>query len=197
MKRIIFLLIGILMLSVACQDEFIETDNSQECSTKSAKVEKIKTFHIKGHIEAIPNFDLPPISCVPIEYDIILPASGWVSGHENIVGKFVQEESFYEKDLCEISITPEGPVVYSHANVEITRSNGDKVFVENHTWINVETGDISGYNELIGGTGRFEGAVGHADMLNAVMDPETGIASWDEDGYITLVLKDKKAKELL
>jgi len=33
-------------------------------------------------------------------------------------------------------------------------------------------------------------------MLNAVIDPETGIASWDEDGYITLVLKDKKAKSV-
>ncbi|MBN2769613.1 MAG: hypothetical protein JXR90_02835, partial [Spirochaetes bacterium] len=142
------------------------------------------------HVEAIPDFGAPLIGCVPVEYEIALPGSGWVSGHKNIFGKFVQEESFFERDFCELTLTAEGPVIYSHANVEITGSRGDKLFVENHTWIYVTTGEISGYNEIRDGTGRFEGAYGHAEMLNATLDPETGIACWDEEDYLTLVIKE-------
>jgi len=189
MKRIIFLLIGILILNVACQDEFVEPEISQANFT-ATKSEKLKTFHVKGQVDAIPNYDLPLIICTPVEYEVVLSSGGWVSGHENIFGKFVQEESLFTRDLCELSMTPEGPVVYSHASVELTKSNGDKIFVESYSWVNATNGDMTGYNVLTGGTGRFKGAFGQADMLNASVDLETGIASWDEDGYMTLVLKD-------
>jgi len=157
----------------------------------SAKSEKLKTFQVRGHVEAIPNLSNPTITCIPAEYDVILPGSGWVNGHKNIFGKFVQDESFFERDLCELNMTPEGPVVYSHANVELTSSDGDKIFVESHSWVNAVTGDVSGYNVIKDGTGRFKDAYGESDIINGTFDPETGITSWDEDGYITLVLKEK------
>ncbi len=190
MKRNLFLLIGILALSIACQDEFIEPETDMAAITKSAKYEKMKTFQVKGHVEAIPNVDLPFRSCTPAEFEIALPGSGWVSGHKTIFGKFVQDESSFNRDFCEFSLTPEGPVVYSHANVEITRSNGDKIFVDSHSWVNAATGIITGYNEIKDGTGRFEGAYGHSEIVNGILDPDTGIASWEEDGFITLVLKE-------
>lgn len=190
MKRVFFLLIGILVLSVACQDDFVEPENDLSAVEKSAKFEKVKTFHVKGHVEAIPNIDLPFTSCIPVESEIALPGSGWVSGHKSIFGKFIQEESFFNRDFCEFSMTPEGPVVYSHANVEITSYTGDKIFVDSHSWVNAATGIITGYNEIMNGTGRFEGAHGQSDILNGLLDPNTGIASWEEDGYITLVLKE-------
>jgi len=189
MKRVLILLIGFLMISVACQDEFVEPDNDATTVTKSAKYEKVKTFQVKGHVDAIPNADLPFVSCTPPEYEVALPGSGWVSGHKSIFGDFVQEKSFFNRDLCEFSLTAEGPVIYSHANVEITRADGDKIFVDSHSWVNAATGVISGYNVIKNGTGRFEGAYGESDIVNGTVDPDTGIASWDEDGYLTLVLK--------
>lgn len=190
MKRVFFLLIGILAFSVACQDNFVEPENDTTPGTKSAKYEKVKTFHVKGHVDAIPNTDLPFTSCTPVEFEVALPGSGWVSGHKSIFGKFVQSESFFNRDFCEFSLTLEGPVVYSHANVEITSRTGDKIFVDSHSWVNVATGVITGYNEIKDGTGRFEGAYGQSDILNGILDSDTGIASWEEDGYITLVIKE-------
>ena len=189
MKRILFFLIGFLILSVACQDEFVEPEYDLTLGSKSAKYEKVKTFQVKGHVDAIPNIDLPFTSCTPEGSEVALPGSGWVSGHKSIFGEFVQDESFFNRDLCELSITPEGPVVYSHANVELTRSNGDKIFIDSHSWVNAATGVITGYNVIKDGTGRFEGASGQSDIVNGTVDPNTGIASWEEDGYITLVLK--------
>ena len=103
MKRIIFLLIGILIFNVACQDEFVEPEISQ-ANFSATKSEKVKTFQSKGHVEAIPNFDLAPTACTPTEYNVALPGGGWVSGHKNIFGKFVQDESFFERDFCEVNI---------------------------------------------------------------------------------------------
>jgi len=190
MKRVFFLLVGILILCVACQDDFVESDKDMTPATKSAKYEKVKTFNVKGHVEAIPNIALPFTSCTPVAYEIALPGSGWVSGHKSIFGKFVQNKSFFTRDFCEFSLTPEGPVVYSHAEVEITSYTGDKIFVDSHSWVNAATGVITGYNVIKDGTGRFEGAYGESDILNGILDSDTGIASWEEDGYITLVLKD-------
>jgi hypothetical protein len=56
-------------------------------------------------------------------------------------------------------------------------------------YINVATGDIWGHNELVGGTGRFEGISGTTQILQAKMVPETGGVTWVEEGEITLILK--------
>lgn len=189
MKQVIFLLIGILMLSVACQDNFVEPENDMTVVTKSAKFEKTKTHQIKGRISVIPDPEAPMLTCSPVGAEIKMHSRGWISGHENIFGKFDQEHSIYEKESCELNMTDEGPVVYNRTNVIVQRSNGDKMFAVNNMWINVATGDIWGYTEINDGTGRFEGVTGRADMLNASIDLETGIGSWDEIGYLTLVIK--------
>lgn len=185
MKRIIFLLIGILALSVACQNDFVEPDDS----LKSANVEKTKSFPIKGWANIIPNPENPQVACNPVEAGVMLFGSGWVSGHDNILGTFNPENSTYENEYCQLEITEAGPVVYTETNVTLARMNGDKIFAVNHMWINAISGEISGYSDVFDGTGRFEGASGQTNMLNGTVDLATGIGSWEEDGYITLVLK--------
>jgi hypothetical protein len=189
MKRIILLLIGILMFNVGCQDESIESEY-KTIDTKSAKYEKTKTYDVKAVVTAIPDNEGSQITCVPEEAGVILAASGWVSGHENILGKFDPDNSSYNKESCEFSLTAEGPVVYTITDVILQRMNGEQLFVKNYMWINLVNGEISGYNEVIDGTGKFEGATGRTDMLNGKADPDTGIATWEEEGYITLVRKD-------
>lgn len=189
MKRVFFLLIGILAFSVACQDNFVETDNDATQLTKSAKYEKVQTFPIKGWVKATPDTEQPEVVCNPTEAGVSLKGMGWVSGRDNILGKFDPENSTYGNEFCELIMTDEGPVVYARTNVILQRMNGEQIFVVNHMWISVLSGEIAGYNEIYNGTGRFEGASGQTNMLNGAIDLLTGIATWEEDGYITLILK--------
>ena len=189
MKRVFFLLIGILAFSVACQDNFVEPENDLQTVTKSAKVEKIKTFQIKGWVTATPNPNEPEIACTPVEAGVTVKGIGWVSGHDNIFGKFDPEYSTFQNESCDFILTPEGPVVYTVTKVILQRMNGDQMVGVNYMWINVVNGEISGYNDITEGTGRFDGVTGKTDMLNGSIDLSTGIASWEEDGEITLVLK--------
>lgn len=189
MKRVFLLLIGILVFSVACQDNFVEPENDMTVVTKSAKVEKNKTFQIKGWVSITPDPDKPDIACTPIDYGVTIKGIGWVSVHDNIFGKFDPDNSTFENEFCEFEMTPVGPVIYARTNVILQRSNGDKMFAVNHMWIIAITGEISGYNDVNNGTGRFEGVIGQTNIMNSTIDLETSIASWEEDGYITLVLK--------
>lgn len=189
MKRKIFLLIGILALSVACQDNFVEFENDLTVGTKSAKYEKTKTHLIKGWIKVIPDWEAPMFTCTPEEFGIELCSSGWVSGHESILGKIVQEQSTYEKQSCDVTMTDEGPVVLNVVTADLLRTNGNRTFILSHTYINVATNEVWGYTDLVGGTGRFEGITGRTFMQDGSLDPETGMLSWEQEGYITLVIK--------
>jgi hypothetical protein len=188
MKRIILLLIGILILNVACQDDSIEPE-IYIADTKSANYEKTKTYTVKAVVTAIPDNDGSQITCVPEESGVILAGSGWVSGHENILGKFDSENSTFEKESCEFDLTTGVPTVYTITHVTLQRMNGEQLFVKNYMWLNLLNGEISGYNDVIDGTGKFEGATGRTEMLNGKADPVTGIATWEEEGYLTLVRK--------
>ncbi|WP_340111268.1 hypothetical protein [Maribellus mangrovi] len=188
MKRVFFLLIGILILCVACQDDFVEPENAP--STKSAKYEKTKTFELRGHVSSIPDFNGPIVSCLPEGSDLALAETGWISGQANILGKLVQEKSTYHGVQCGMEMTNGVPTVFITADVELVRNNGDKIILVSHMVLDPLTNEISGYNEYTDGTGRFEGITGECDILNGVLDPATGIASWDEVGEITLILKE-------
>jgi hypothetical protein len=188
MKQIILLLIGILILNVACQDDSIEPE-IYITDTKNANFEKTKTYTVKAVVTAIPDNDGPQITCVPEQSGVILAGSGWVSGHENILGKFDSENSIFVKESCEFDLATGVPTVYTVTNVTLQRMNGEQLFVKNYMWLNLVNGEISGYNEVIDGTGKFEGATGRTDMINGKADPDTGIATWEEEGYITLVRK--------
>ncbi|MDX8338653.1 hypothetical protein SLH46_05635 [Draconibacterium sp. IB214405] len=184
MKRLIFLLIGIFIMATACQDDFVEPDDS----LKSAKYEKTQTFQIKGWATVNGDDEAPNITCTPEYLGIEFCSRGWISGHENILGTIVHDESTYEKLWCVAEITPEGPVALNVVWADMLRTNGNRTFGTCYMYINVVTGDIWGYFNYEGGTGRFEGLTGTTQILNAKMLPDGGI-SWDEEGEITLVLK--------
>jgi len=189
MKRVFFLLVGILAFSVACQDDLVEPENDLAPGIKSAKYGKTQTFQIKGWARAIPDLESPMFICTPEELGIEGCSKGWLSGHENILGKIVQEESNYKKLLCDLMMINERPVLYDEMSADILRINGDRTFGTAHIWTDVTNGEIWGDYDFDGGTGRFEGITGTINMLNASYDPDTGVMSWDEEGEITLVLK--------
>lgn len=178
-----------LILAVACQDNFVEPENDMSAVEKSAKYEKVKTFHVKGWINIIPDPEAPLFLCTPEDFGIEMCSSGWINGRETILGKIVEEKSTYEKQSCDVTMTIDGPVIHNVVNGTVTYANGDKIFAENHTFINVVTGEVWGHTDQLDGTGRFEGITGTTYMLNGKMIPETGGLSWEEEGEVTLVLK--------
>lgn len=187
MKRVFFLLIGILVLSVACQDEFVEPENDLMIGTKSAKYEKVKTFHVKGWINIIPDPEAPMFACTGVP-PIEMCSSGWIKGRQTILGKIIQEKSTYEKKSCDVEMTNEGPVVHNVVTAEVMYACGDMTVCESHTYINVVTEEVWGHTDILYGTGRFEGATGTMYQLNGKMLPDGGL-SWEVDGEIILVLK--------
>lgn len=189
MKRVLFLLLGVLILAVSCQDNFVDPENDLSTIEKSAKFEKIKTFEVKGWTQIIPDETAPMFECMPVEAGVEMCSSGWLAGHLNILGKVVQEESTYEKLYCELMMTPEGPVIYNEVSAELQFATGGHVSGFGFVWINTVTGEVTGYAEYVSGTGRFEGITGTTQVVNGKVLPDGGLY-WDSVGEITLVLKD-------
>jgi hypothetical protein len=186
MKRVFFLLIGLLILAVSCQDDFVEPENAPV--TKSAKYEKTKTFQVKGWTQVIPDETAGRFQCETFGPPFDMCAAGWMAGHLNILGDVVQEQSTYTKLYCELLMTPEGVVVYNEVSAELLMSNGERISGLGFVSINTETGEVTGHAEYIGGTGRFEGMTGRTEVVNGKVLPEGGLY-WDSVGEITLVLK--------
>ncbi len=189
MKNIILLLIGIMTLTVACQKDSEDFASAQDLTTRNAKTEKLQTFKTKGHVIGTTNWDYPMIACTPEESNVQKPSGVWIGGHVNLFGPFVEGESLAVNDWCTFSITAEGPVIGAGSHFEVTNPKDEKLFGTHYDEFNVVTNVITGYDELTGGTGKFEGCTGHDVLLNGYRDPETGIASWDIEGEMTLVLK--------
>ena len=188
MKRVFFLLIGILVFSVACQDEFIEPENDMSVLEKSAKYEKVKTFQVKGWTEIIPDETAGRFQCATFGPPYDMCASGWLDGHSNILGKVIQEQSTYTKLYCELMMIDEVPVVYNEVSADILLVTGERIYGLGFVWINTVTGEVTGHTEYTGGTGRFEGITGSTQIFNGVVLPEGGLY-WDSEGVITLIIK--------
>lgn len=188
MKRVFFLLIGILVFSVACQDNFVEPENDLMVGTKSAKDGKVKTFHVKGWTKIIPDESAGRFQCETFGPAYDMCASGWLAGHSNILGKVIPEQSTYTKLYCDLMLIDEVPVVYNEVSADILLATGERVYGFGFVWINTETGEVTGRVEYTGGTGRFDGISGTAQILNGVVLPEGGLY-WESEGEITLVLK--------
>jgi len=188
MKRLFILLIGLLAFSLACQNDFVEPENDLTLSTKSAKYEKVKTFHVKGWINIIPDPEAPMFTCMPEQAGVEMCSSGWIRGSSTILGRVIEEKSTYEKQGCDVMMINDEPVIHNVVTAEVMYACGDITLCESQTFINTVTGEVWGQTDVLDGTGRFKGATGTINQLNGKILPEGGL-SWDEDGYITLVLK--------
>ncbi len=186
MKRVFFLLIGLLILAVACQDDFVEPENA--LTTKSAKYEKTKTHHVKGWSQIIPDESAGRFQCETFGPPFDMCAAGWIAGHSNILGKMIQEESTYQKLYCELQLISGEPVVYNEVSAEVKLVSGEKIFALAYVSINTVTGEVTGHTDYIGGTGRFEGITGTIQIVNGRALPDGGLY-WDSEGEITLVIK--------
>jgi len=195
MKTLHYLLIGILFAAFGCSEDFLPTENPEAllAAKKKAEVPKTVTIPVHGQVTTFPDYTKPLLPCtsIEIEMEMAVASEGTAKGHSTMIGTFVQEETTFETYLCDVQLTPEGfPVIYTESDVVITGQRGDQKFIKSCMWINVVTNEVTGFNELTGGTGRFEGISGRIDLADGRFDPETGSVCWKEEGYMDRVVRD-------
>lgn len=192
MKTFHFLLIGILFVGFGCSEDFLPSENVEtlKAARKKAEVPKTVTIPAHGQVTTIPDYTKPLLPCTPPEVGIAVASEGTATGHCTMTGAFVQEESTFNTYLCNVDLTPEGiPVIYAETDVIVTGNNGDKKFIKSYIWIDAVTNVVTGYHEMTGGTGRFEGISGHVDIIDGRLDPLTGSVTWKESGYMEIVVR--------
>ena len=162
MKRVIFLLIGILFIASGCSNETINTDSAfEEANLKSATT---KMIPIKG--EVIISVD---------EYDEQgLGINGKMSGYLTHMGKLNQEKSTWVTLYHDFSQYP--PIIIQVNDLVFCAANGDLVYGSYTGYNDVTTSIVDGYCELKNGTGRFKNATGYSNV--------TGYPWFDEFGRV-------------
>jgi len=162
MKRIIFLLIGLLFIASGCSNETLNTDSAlEEANLKSATTKMIPS---KGEI--IISVD---------EYDAQgLGIKGKMSGYLTHMGKLDETKSTWVTLYHDFSQYP--PLVIQVNDLVFCAPNGDLLYGTYTGVLDITTSEINGSTVLEGGTGRFENATGQSTV--------TGYPWYDELGRV-------------
>lgn len=180
-------MIAITLCAFGCSESVQPAAEAEaiQGAKKKAEKSKIVTIPVHGKVTTIPDITKPFLTCLPVDFNVKVPREGTCTGHSVMTGVFVQEESSFKTNLCRVELSEEGiPVIYAESDVVITGNRGDKKSITSYMRINVVNFVVTGYNEVTGGTGRFEGASGEINIVDGRFDPETGQVSWKEEGYL-------------
>ena len=148
MKRIIFLLIGIFIFALGCNNEILDTDSALE--TVDLKYTKTKMVPLKG--EVFVSVD---------EYDAQgLGIKGNMSGYFSHLGKFKETKSIWENVSHDLK---EFPLITFTQDAVFCAANGDLLHGEYSGTMNFSNAEVKGLFVIDGGTGRFENATGQTN----------------------------------
>ena len=162
MKRIIFLMIGLLFIASGCSNEMLNTNSELEQSNLSYA--KNVMLPIKG--EVIISVD---------EYDDQgLGINGKMSGYLTHLGKLNHVGSTWVTLYHDFSQYP--PIVIQVNDLVFCAANGDLVYGTYTGYLDVTTSVIDGFCILENGTGRFKNVTGHTTV--------TGYPWYDEFGRV-------------
>ena len=131
----------------------------------------------------MPNMELPPVACTPDNFPV-LAGGGWIDGYGSLLGNVNEELSSYESISCEFD--PSTLSVTGFGQGQMVGANGDMYFIDIVESLDLTTMNFTGDVYLTGGTGKFEDAEGHFDMVNGVVYAD-GSMSWE--GYGEYILK--------
>ena len=145
MKRIIFLLIGIFILSFGCSDDTLNTDSVlEEANFKYAKTDKVP---IKGEVYISVD-----------EYDAQgLGVKGKMSGYFSHLGKLDETKSTWENMSHDLT---QYPLITFIQDLVFCAANGDLLYGTYTGIIDFTTLEANGSVLIESGTGRFENASG-------------------------------------
>ena len=178
MKKIIFLLIGIFVFALGCNNEILDTDSALETlDTDSA----LETVDLK--LEAV-DLEYSKTRMVPVKGEVIISVdeydeqglgiNGKMAGHLTHMGKLNQEESTWVTLYHDFSQYP--PLVIQVNDLVFCAANGDLLYGSYTGYMDVTTSVVDGLCILENGTGRFENATGQSNV--------TGYPWYDELGRV-------------
>ncbi len=165
MKKITIITLVVTFLAACSKDdtELNPGSSTQNATPNSEKVLQTRTF--RATINAAANPNSPPTSCsgvIPFAApDFILSGSGI---H---LGQMDAQTSSLHHISCDVDVTTS--LLTTSVNGQLAAANGDLIYYEGNDVVNVAalltqnpvlTGAITGTWNIIGGTGRFQGASG-------------------------------------
>lgn len=134
---------------------------------------------LKFHGGTMPDLSSGRTVCTPAEYGASIVRSGWMQGEQTHGGKLIPEQSRWEIPSC----TFNGTETVSDCYGTITVANGDSYFFTAIMTINPFTRAVSCNVNIIGGTGRFEGATGQLTLNGSL--GSGSVVTWSGEGSIS------------
>jgi hypothetical protein len=185
MKTLKFFLIPALLLFLAACTEDVPTpaDVPDGSAAIDVRAKESVTKPMKIWVEATIDYSVArkPCDCDP-PCGVTIPAKGWMRGHATHMGKLNRMESPWEHGTCDLA---ENKIVITGSHGIWTGANGDQIWWEGDYEV-FFNGNFSADLDIVGGTGRFEGAVGNVRGDDGVTDPETGYGSGTAQGWVTV-----------
>ena len=189
MKTLKFFLIPALLFFLAACTEDVPAPagvlDEQEAIDLRARGSITKPM--KLWIEAITDESLGAVGCTAPFPGVAVPAGGWMQGHATHLGKLDRLESPWAHGSCELILDENwNPVMVaiSGSHGAWAGANGDQIWWEG-SYESYLDGTFSADLDIVGGTGRFEGATGNVKGIGHV-DPVTSYAVGSPEGYITI-----------
>jgi len=163
MKRIIFLLIGMLFIASGCSNEMLNTDSVLNEANLKQDISKMVPF--KGEVfVSVDEYDADGLGIV-----------GKMSGYFSHLGKFNETKSIWTNISHDLSQFP--PMITFVQDVAFCAANGDFLYGKYTGTMDWTTSEVYGTFVIDGGTGRFENASGQSNA--------DGYAWYDEYGRIS------------
>jgi hypothetical protein len=110
-----------------------------------------------------------------------IPPGGWMRGHATHLGKFNVQESTWEHGSCNVYMN-EGKLIITGSEGILAGANGDQIWWKGDYEV-FFTGAYSTDLDIVGGTGRFEGATGN---VKGYSDGSGAYGSGYGEGWITI-----------
>ena len=177
------LLLVTLFIGVSCTSESISDVDSANKNTNE-KVKKERPM--KGNFSNTAT-DLPALMCdTGLGFEVPI-TTNHLFGNVTHLGK-LQDGSLGEPIMCESEST-EPFVLKIKYNTKYVTPNGDELYGESVTFVRPDpttgftTGTFTGTVTIVGGTGRFYGATGGWEFVDASFDGPNSV--WQIDGSIT------------
>jgi len=162
MKRIIFLLIGMLFIAFGCSNEMLSTESTME--EANLKYDISKKVPIKGEVYvSVDEYDAEGLGIV-----------GKMSGYFSHLGRFNETKSIWTGISHDLSQFP--PMITFVIDATFCAANGDFLHGIYTGTLDSTTSNIYGIYVIDGGTGRFTNASGQTNA--------DGYAWFDEFGRV-------------
>ena len=183
------LLMGLFICCWSCSGDVDYSPENEDLQAeellKSAKAGETITIKAYARLFAIHNEDMPYITCIPEEYQLKMHSSGFAGGYTTLLGKVNLDSSPWYRENCMLGPGPTEVTVDGYG--QVMGAHGDMYNYEMQYVADLAQMTFTGSLEVTGGTGRFEGASGHFDLYNGVLDEHGG--SWEARGYLVLIKK--------